>query len=134
MSTITASRTMAPSDLSELFDAFNRHDIDAVMGYFADDAVFDAVGGEEVHGTRFEGRKAIADAFEKVWKTMRDARWDHRDHLVQGDRAVSEWTFTGTNPDGSRIEAQGADLFRLKDGRIVHKQAFRKQRPILARD
>lgn len=133
MSTIAESRTMTTQDLKDLFDAFNRHDIDAVMSHFADDAVFDAVGGADAHGTRFKGRAAIAAAFETVWKTMRDARWDHRDHMVQGDRAVSEWTFSGTNPDGTRVEAEGADLFRLRDGRIVHKQAFRKQRPPLGR-
>lgn len=133
MWTTTASRSLTTEDLKELFDAFNRHDIDGVMAHFADDAVFDAVGGAEVYGTRFEGRAAIAEAFQNVWKTMRDARWDHRDHLVQGDRAVSEWTFSGTSSDGTRIEAEGADLFRLRDGRIVHKQAFRKQRPPVAK-
>jgi taurine dehydrogenase small subunit len=29
-----------------------------------------------------------------------------------------------------RIEAQGADLFTLRDGKIVFKQAFRKNRPM----
>jgi len=133
MSTTTAARSLTTQDLKDLFDAFNRHDIDGVMAHFADDAVFDAVGGPDVHGTRFEGRAAIAAAFETVWKTMRDARWDHRDHLVHGDRAVSEWTFSGTNPDGTRVEAEGADIFRLRDGRVVHKQAFRKQRPLIAK-
>ena len=40
---------------------------------------------------------------------------------MQGDRAVSEWTFSGTATDGSRIEAEGADLFRLKDGEVQLK-------------
>jgi len=120
-----------PADLGQLFDAFNAHDIDAIMAFFADDAVFDAVAGPEAWGTRIEGRDAIARAFSGVWAAMPDARWDHRDHLVQGDRAVSEWTFSGTAADGSRIEAEGADLFRLKDGVIVHKQALRKQRPAI---
>ena len=43
---------------------------------------------------------------------------------------ISEWTFTGTNSDGKRVEAQGVDLFTLRDGRIVVKQAFRKDRPV----
>ena len=126
------TRITAPADLARLFDAFNAHDIDAIMGFFADSAVFDAVAGPEVHGTRIKGRDAIAQAFSNVWAGMPDAHWHHRDHLVQGDRAVSEWTFSGTAADGSRIEAEGADLFRLKDGLIVHKQALRKQRPAIA--
>lgn len=125
-------RVTTPADLAALFETFNRHDLDAIMAFFAEDAVFDAVAGPEAHGTRHTGAPAIARAFAGVWTTMPDASWDHRDHLVQGDRAVSEWTFSGTAADGSRIEAEGADLFRLKDGLIVHKQALRKQRPALA--
>lgn len=125
------TRVTAPADLARLFDAFNRHDLDAIMAFFAEDCVFDAVAGPEAHGTRHDGAPAIARAFESVWAALPDARWDHRDHLVQGDRAVSEWTFSGTAADGSRIEAEGADLFRLRGGLIVHKQAFRKQRPSL---
>lgn len=129
----TGSKTMTIQDLSDLFNAFNNHDIDGVMAHFAPDAVFDAVGGAEVYGTRFTGKQAIASAFVNVWTAMRDAHWEDRDHLVQGDRAISEWIFSGTNLDGSRVEAEGADLFRLRDGLIVHKQAFRKQRPLIAK-
>ena len=122
---------LSATDLSDLFDAFNRHDVDAVMSYFADDCIFNAVGGPEVYGTRFEGRQAIASAFSGVWAAMADAHWDHHGHFVHGDRAVSEWTFSGTNTDGTRVEAEGCDLFTLRDGKIVRKQAFRKSRPLL---
>ena len=54
------TRTLTPEDLAALFDAFNRHDIDAVMAYFAEDCVFDAVAGPEAYGTRHEGSAAIA--------------------------------------------------------------------------
>ena len=129
---MSATVTVQSADsLAALFDAFNRHDVDGVMAFFADDCVFYTVGGAEVYGSRVEGRKAIAAAFTGVWTAMPDAHWDHRDHFVHGDRAVSEWTFSGTNPDGSRVEAEGADLFTLRDGKIVVKQAFRKNRPLL---
>src|SRR5690606_2044109 len=121
-----------PEQLAELFDAFNRHDIDGVMRWFAPDCVFNTVAGPDAWGTRIVGAEAIADAFAGVWKAMADARWEHHGHFVHGDRAVSEWTFTGTNADGTRIEAEGCDLFTLRGGRIVRKQAFRKQRPLIA--
>lgn len=124
--------SLTADDLASLFDAFNRHDIDGVMSFFAKDCIFNAVGGPEVYGVRFEGTEAIANAFSGVWKAMPDAHWAHHGHFVQGDRAVSEWTFSGTNADGSRIEAEGCDLFTLGGGKIVRKQAFRKNRPLLA--
>ncbi|MBQ0707293.1 MULTISPECIES: nuclear transport factor 2 family protein [unclassified Ochrobactrum] len=116
---------------SDLFDAFNRHDIDAIMAFFADDCVFFTIGGDEVYGTRLEGKDAIAKAFSGVWAAMPDVRWDGHRHFVSGDRAVSEWTFRGTDANGARVEAEGCDLFTQRGGKIVRKQAFRKNRPLL---
>lgn len=121
--------TLTAQDLSNTFDAFNRHDIDGVMACFAEDCVFYTVGGDEVFGSKIEGATAIAEAFSAVWGGMKDAHWDHHSHFVQGDRAVSEWTFSGTDANGMRVEAQGADLFTLRDGKIIVKQALRKSRP-----
>jgi taurine dehydrogenase small subunit len=101
------------------------------MTFFAEDCVFYTVGGEEVYGTRLEGKEAIAKAFSGVWATMSDASWDGHRHFVSGDRAVSEWTFRGTDANGARIEAEGCDLFTQQGGKIVRKQAFRKNRPLL---
>ncbi|MCP4329633.1 MAG: nuclear transport factor 2 family protein [Alphaproteobacteria bacterium] len=124
------SNTLTAEDLAATFDAFNRHDVQGVMKCFADDCVFYTVGGPEVCGNRIEGAAAVAEAFAAVWTAMADAHWDHHSHYVCGDRAVSEWTFIGTNSDGKRIETEGADLFTVRDGRIVVKQAFRKGRPL----
>lgn len=126
------SKTVSSAEsLAEIFDAFNRHDVETVMSFFAEDCVFYTVAGEEVYGAKVEGSDAISSAFSGVWANMSDAHWDHHSHFVDGDRAISEWTFSGTNSDGSRVEAQGADLFKLRDGKIIVKQAFRKQRPLL---
>jgi len=123
--------TLTAADLESLFDAFNRHDIDGVMRFFADDCVFNAIGGAEAYGARFEGFEAIASAFSNVWKTMPDVQWENHSHFVQGDRGVSEWLFTATTAEGGRIEAEGCDLFTFRDGKIVRKQAFRKNRPLV---
>jgi taurine dehydrogenase small subunit len=127
----TRSEALTAEDLAATFDAFNRHDVDAVMTHFAPDCVFYTVGGPEVYGSKVEGADAIARAFAAVWEAMPDAHWEQHGHFVCGDRAVSEWTFSGTAADGSRTEARGADIFTLKGGRIVVKQALRKQRPAL---
>lgn len=122
---------LTADDLKATFDAFNRHDIESVMKAFADDCVFYTVGGPDANGTTIVGKDAMARAFTAVWEGMKDAHWAQRGHLVVGDRAVSEWTFSGTRADGKRIEADGVDLFRIRDGKVVEKNAFRKDRPLL---
>jgi ketosteroid isomerase-like protein len=116
------------SDLAALFEALNRHDIEAAMVYFARDCVSTAASEPGVDDTRIKGIEAIAAELSGVWDEIKDAHWDHQSHIVYGDRAASEWTFSGTNASGNRIEADGCDLLLLDKGKIVRKHAFRKDR------
>ncbi len=118
-------------DLAALSDAFNRHDVQSILSFMTDDCVFNAAGGPDVHGTRFVGHKDVGAAFEQVWAMFPDAQWADGNHLVAGDKGVSEWTFMGTKADGSRLVAQGCDIFTFRDGKIAVKNAFRKDRPVL---
>ncbi len=132
MDSTHADDQVSPALLETFTDAFNNHDVDALMACMTEDCVFEGAGGPEVYGVRFQGRDAVAAAFAKVWADMPDAHWGEGNHFVLGQRGVSEWTFTGTQADGSRIHAQGCDLFTFRDGKIHLKQAFRKNRPLLA--
>jgi ketosteroid isomerase-like protein len=117
--------------LAAFADAWNRHDVDALMTFMTDDCVFETANGPEAFGTRHAGRSAVRTAFESVWKNFPDAQWRDGRHFVAGDRGVSEWLFTATAADGSRIEANGVDLFTFRDGKIAVKNVFRKDRPRL---
>lgn len=112
--------------------AWNSHDVDALMSMMADDCVFHTVGGPDVLGTTFSGREQVRAAFEMAWKNFPDAAWLDGEHFVVGDRGVSETTFSGTKADGSRVEARMVDVFTFRDGKITVKNAFRKDRPALA--
>ena len=126
-----ANGVVTADTLQAFADAWNRHDIDALMSFMTEDCVFQAARGPLACGARHEGREAVRAAFAQAWQTFPDAQWHNGRHFVDGERGVSEWTFTGTRPDGSRIEADGCDLFSFRDGRIAVKNAFRKDRPAL---
>ncbi len=111
--------------------AWNRHDIDALMSFMHTDCVFQTAGGPEACGARHVGSDAVRKAFASAWEAVPDAQWVNDTHLVHGDFGVSQWTFTGTAADGSRIESDGVDLFTFKDGKIALKNVFRKARPNL---
>ena len=117
--------------LQAFAEAWNRHDIDALMSFMAEDCVFEASAGPDVFGTRYAGRDAVRAGFAEVWATFPDAQWSNARHFVREDRGVSEWTFTGTRADGTRVEVQGCDLFTFRDGRISLKNSYRKNRPDL---
>ena len=110
-------------------DAWNRHDIEALMSMMDNDCVFHAVAGPDALGKSFEGRAAVRAGFELAWQTFPDAAWLDGEHFVVGDRGVSETTFCGTKADGTRIEARMVDVFTFRNGKIAVKNAFRKDRP-----
>ena len=103
------------------------------MSFMADDCVFHAVGGPDLLGKSFEGRDAVRAGFQLAWQTFPDAAWLDGDHFACGDRGVSESTFCGTKADGTRIEARMVDVFTFRDGKIAVKNAYRKDRPPVAK-
>lgn len=117
--------------LAAFSDAWNRHDIDALMSFMSDDCVFQTAAGLDACGTRISGSAAVREAFASAWKNVPDAQWINGVHFVQGEFGISQWTFTGTAADGSRIETDGIDVFTFKNGKIALKNVFRKARPNL---
>ena len=113
-------------------EAWNNHDLDLLMSYFSDDCGFQASGGEEAVGARFEARAAVRAAFRDVMEGMPDAQWGGARHFILGESyGVSEWTLTGTLPDGSRMETDGCDFLTFRGDEIILKNSYRKQRPPL---
>lgn len=125
----TAIPEVTPEFLAAFADAWNRHDVDALMSFMTEDCVFESSAGADACGTRHVGSEAVRAAFSEVWAVFPDAHWANARHFVHGDRGVSEWTFTGTRVDGSRVEVQGCDLFTLRAGKILLKNSYRKSRP-----
>ena len=74
--------------LEAITDAFDRHDVDAIMSFFSDDATFDAPRGRDPHGTRFVGKDAIAGAFQGRFEGLPDVRYLDGRHFVSGDRGA----------------------------------------------
>ena len=115
--------------LDRFAEAWNRHDLDALMSMMTGDCVFQSSAGPQVCGQRSEGQQAVRAAYAAVFAAFPDARWAGARHFIAGDRGVSEWTFSGTRDDGARIEVNGCDLFTFRDGTIAIKNSYRKNRP-----
>jgi ketosteroid isomerase-like protein len=113
--------------LKDLTAAFNRHDIDAIMTFFADDAVFDAPRGPNPWGSRYEGRHSVADALAIRWRDIPDVHYSDDEHFMAANRGASEWTMSGTNVSGEPVNVRGCDLWTFRDGLIVRKNSFWKR-------
>jgi ketosteroid isomerase-like protein len=123
-----SNNTVTVDFLQSFADAFNAHDVKTIMSHMTDDCVFEASAGPDADGQKFTGQEQVRKAFENVFATFPDAHWSNPRHFIVEDRGFSEWMFTGTKTDGTRVEVTGCDLFTFKDGKIAIKNSYRKNR------
>src|SRR5688572_22474528 len=112
--------------LKALLDAFNAHDLDAIMSLFADDCVLDTPRGPAPGGTRYAGKEQVRKGLQARFDGIPDIVYDDGRHWTCGDRGVSEWTIRGTQSTGEPIEVRGCDLFEFTGGLVSRKNSFWK--------
>jgi len=112
--------------LKGFLDAFNRHDLDAIMDHFADDCVFYMPRGSTPRGDSYVGREAVRAGLATRFAGIPDVHYGDDRHWACGNFGVSEWTLTGTSVSGQSIEVRGVDLLEFEDGRITRKDSFWK--------
>src|SRR5687767_10224864 len=118
--------TVTVETLKEALDAFNRHDLDAIMEYFSEDCSFDFPRGPEPWGRRYIGKAQVREGLAGRFKGIPDVHYGEDRHWVAGDRGVSEWTLTGTTTSGEKLKVRGCDLWEFRDGKITRKDSFWK--------
>jgi steroid delta-isomerase-like uncharacterized protein len=113
--------------LQAFLDAFNAHDVDAVMSFFADDCVMDMPRGPAPGGQRLVGKAQVRTGVQARLDGIPDIHYGDDRHWTCGDRGVSEWTIRGTQASGEPIEVRGCDLIEFTDdGKISRKDSFWK--------
>ncbi len=112
--------------LHAILEAFNSHDLDRIMTFFAKDAILRMPRGSEPWGTQLEGTDAVRSGLASRFSGLPDVHYADDCHFVDGDRGVSEWLLTGTTPDGIRIEVRGCDLWTFRDGLVICKDSYWK--------
>ena len=113
-------------------DAWNDHDLDAIMAMHAPDMVFENhTAGESAQGPE-EVRAHIGSIFES-WP---DLRFETRRLYVRDGVVTQEWTASATHsstmrrgdlvaePTGEKIEWRGVDVIPYEDGLIKRKDIY----------
>ena len=116
------------STLVGLCDAFNAHDLDRIMAFFADDCVLEMPRGRDPWGSRFAGRQAVRDALASRFAGLPDVHYGNEEHFVDeaAQTGMSKWTLTGTTREGKSLEVHGCDFYSFRDGKVVAKDSYWK--------
>jgi steroid delta-isomerase-like uncharacterized protein len=120
--------TVTVETMKQVLDAFNRHDLDAIMEYFSEDCTFDFPRGPEFYGQRFVGKAQVREGLASRFKGIPDVHYGEDRHWisVDGNLGVSEWTLTGTTTSGVKLKVRGCDLWEFRNGKITRKDSYWK--------
>jgi predicted ester cyclase len=112
--------------LEQYVELYNKGDLDGVMDLYADDAV------QLMPDGTFEGRSAIRGRLAKELAAFSDLAHRYISYVEEGDAFADEFVFVGTHtgpltlpdgtelpPTGRRVEVQGMELVRVRDGMVV---------------
>jgi len=105
-------------------DAFNAHDVSAVMAAMTDDCVFENTRPTP-DGERFEGQVAVRRAWEAFFARSPKARFEVEEMFACGDRCVVRWIYRWEK-EGVPGHVRGVDVFRVRDGRVKEKLSYVK--------
>lgn len=127
--TASAGTVTDPVDVVNRFnDAFNRHDLDAVMALAAEDCVFESTAPPD--GDRLEGAAAVRAAWGALFEASPDASFVTEELFATDERVVVRWRYDwaggGGGWAGGGGHVRGVDLFRVVDGLVVEKLAYVK--------
>ena len=113
-------------------DAWNRHDVDAILALHTEDAVFE----NHTSGGIASGKAELRKLIEGVFSTFPDLRFSPRRTYLSEAVAVVEWTATAThaNPitrgeqtlpaSGKTLSWDGMDVMPLRDGLVARKDVY----------
>lgn len=112
--------------LKSFLEAFNRHDLDAVMDFFSEEPVLEMPRGPQPWGSRAEGRQEVRRLLAARFEGIPNVHYGDDRHFVCGERGVSEWLLSGTTRDGKDIRVRGCDLIEFDGGKIARKDSYWK--------
>lgn len=114
------------SKVQEMYAAFGRGDIKAILNQIDDDCVWEAEGSANTPTAgRYCGRAGVADFFKRVAATWEMEAFEPREYIAQGDNVIAlghyRWRARVT---GRIAESDWAMLFTLRNGKLVRFREY----------
>jgi hypothetical protein len=113
--------------VQDMYAAFGRADIQALLTNLADDILWIGVYGAGSHvptsGER-RGKAAAAEFFKQVAASVNFTRFEPKEFIATGDKVVTLGHYTATTPTKKTFDSDFAMVFTLRNGKVTHFQEF----------
>jgi ketosteroid isomerase-like protein len=112
------------------YEALNRRDLSAIMGWWADDAVFEFPGRTPVSG-RFVGKPAIeawwrrwVERYASVHFTVKHVAIGNPLGLTIANTLFVEWDVEVTTTDGISLQASAVSFTSMRHGKVIYARDY----------
>ncbi len=113
--------------VQRFYEAFNQHDLDAMMAAVTDDCVFEGPYPYP-DGTRYQGQKAVRAHYEQVFRSRpKTAVLDTEEMFAVGERCTVLWVLRWIGNNGEPQHYRGVDVHRVRDGSVAEKLSYNKR-------
>ena len=106
-------------------EAFNRHDVEAMMQYMSDDCVFENTQPAP-DGKRHVGKEAVTHYWHAFFRHSPQARIEIEEIFGLGQRCVMRWRYEWIDQDSQKGYVRGVDVFKFRDSLILEKLSYVK--------
>lgn len=111
--------------IQHFHDAFNRHDVEAIMDLMTANCVFENTYPPP-DGERYEGQAAVRAFWERLFAESPQAFFEVEDIFACQDRGVIRWRYHWVSAEGTPGHIRGVDIFRVSDGKVAEKLSYVK--------
>jgi hydroxyacylglutathione hydrolase len=125
----SAQDTTPKATMTAYFEALANQDLDAIAAAWAPDGVCHIAGQQDAHGP--DGVRAW---WAEFFGSLPDLRFEVEELIAEGDQVAVRWTAKGTfagpgslqgvEPTYARLDLEGLDIFRVREGRILTEHAY----------
>lgn len=107
-------------------EAFNRHDLEAVMATMTDDCVLEGLTPYP-DGAHYEGHDAVRARWEAVFSAYPDLWYETEEIFAVEDRCIFRWVGHRTDKYGNAEQYRGVDILRVRNGKVAEKLVYTKR-------
>ncbi len=109
----------------EFNEAFNRHDVPAMMRLMSDTCVFENTTPAP-DGTVYSGKATVTRFWEEFFQASPQAKITIEEIFGFGMRCIMRWRYDWVDSEGQHGHIRGVDIFHVTNGLISEKLSYVK--------
>ena len=109
----------------EFNEAFNRHDVAAMMQLMSNDCIFENTNPPP-DGAVYSGKETVTQFWQDFFRESAHAHIEIEEIFGFGIRCVMRWRYEWVDVAGKKGHIRGVDIFQVKNGSICEKLSYVK--------